>query len=258
MSEPRLKDKVILLTGIAGGMGRVTARLFAQHGAIVVGTDLHLEGAKETQRLVESDGYRMDIAAPVDLADREQVTAWINGAVERHGRIDVLYNNASSPKFAPFDVMTDEDFRFTMVNEFDIVWIASQVAWPHLAASKGAIVNIGSVAALLGVRSLPETAHSATKGAVIAFTKQLAAEGVALGIRANCICPGVMGTPPVAAMYDELGENSPVQSIVERTITGKPGDPLAVAYAGLYLSSDESSWVTGSTLIVDGGASAII
>lgn len=258
MTDGRLAGKIVLLTGIGGGMGRETARLFAREGATVVGCDLNEESAAETVRLIEAEGETIDSSAPVDLGQREAIDAWINGAVERFGRVDVLYNNASMPKFAPFTQMSGEDYRFTIQNELDLVWHACQSAWPHLAKSGGAIVNIGSVAGVQGARALPQAAHAAAKGAVIAVTKQLAAEGIAVGVRVNCVSPGVMATPPILAMYAELGDKAPVAPIVERTISGKPGDPLAVAYAGLYFASDEAKWVTGSHLVVDGGAHAVM
>ena len=254
----RLKNKVVLLTGVGSGMGRVTARLFASQGAIVVGCDLNPATAEETVSLVASDGYTMDAVAPIDLSSRDDVTRWINGAVAKYGRIDVLYNNASLPRFAPFAEQSDEDYVFTIRNELDLVWRACQLAWPHLVKSQGAIVNIGSGAGIQGARALPQAAHAAAKGAVLALTRQLAAEGVAVGVRVNSVSPGVMNTPPVQAMFREMGNRAPVAPIVERTITGKPGDPIAVAYAGLYLSSDESQWVTGSNIVVDGGASSIM
>jgi meso-butanediol dehydrogenase/(S,S)-butanediol dehydrogenase/diacetyl reductase len=258
MAAGRLEGKVVLLTGIGGGMGRVTARLFAAEGAMVVGSDLNPDSAAETVRLVEADGGSIESSAPVDLSDRADIDRWVADTVARHGRIDVLYNNASLPRFAPFAQMSADDYRFTIQNELDLVWHACQAAWPHLEASRGAIVNIGSGAGTQGARALPQAAHAAAKGAVIALTRQLAAEGVAAGIRVNCLSPGVMATPPVLAMFDEFGEAAPVAPIIERTIDGKPGDPLAVAYAGLYLASDEAKWVTGINLVVDGGASAIM
>ncbi|MHA6969099.1 SDR family NAD(P)-dependent oxidoreductase [Glutamicibacter bergerei] len=258
MTDGRLAGKIVLLTGIGGGMGRETARLFAREGATVVGCDLNEESAAETVRLIEAEGGSIDSSAPVDLGQREAIDAWINDAVERFGKVDVLYNNASMPKFAPFAQMSGEDYRFTIQNELDLVWHACQSAWPHLAKSGGAIVNIGSVAGVQGARVLPQAAHAAAKGAVIALTKQLAAEGIAVGVRVNCVSPGVMATPPILAMYEELGDKAPVAPIVERTISGKPGDPLAVAYAGLYFASDEAKWVTGSHLVVDGGAHAVM
>ncbi|MER5182574.1 SDR family oxidoreductase [Streptomyces sp. NPDC002896] len=254
----RLEGKVVLLTGIGSGMGRVTAQLLAREGATVVGCDLNPEGAAETVRLVEAEGGTIDSSAPVDLSNRSDVQTWIQDALAKHGRIDVLYNNASMPKFAPFAEQSDEDYLFTIENELHLVWRASQIAWPHLAKVHGAIVNIGSAAGLDGVRTLPQAAHAAAKGAVMALTRQLAAEGIAVGVRVNSVSPGAMGTPPVLAMYEEMGANAPVAPVVERTITGKPGDPMAVAYAGLYLASDEAAWVTGTNIVVDGGASAIM
>ncbi|MGX5696265.1 SDR family NAD(P)-dependent oxidoreductase [Agromyces soli] len=255
MSEGRLAGKVVLLTGIGSGMGRVTAQLFVREGATVVGCTLNPERAAETVRLIETEGGTIDSTAPLDLSDREAVAAWIDAAAERYGRIDVLYNNASSPKFGPFENQAVEDYEFTMRNELDVVWHASQLAWPHLARSRGAIVNIGSGAAWQGARDLPQAAHAAAKGAVIALTRQLAAEGVAAGIRVNSVSPGVIGTPPIQAMYEQFGANAPVSPIVSRTLDGKPGDPIGVAYAGLYLASDEAAWVTATNITVDGGAS---
>lgn len=256
MQNKRLENKVVLLTGISSGMGRVIARLFAEHGAIVVGCGQNVENTAETVRLVEEDGNAIDATAPVDLASRSDVTAWVEATIQKYGKIDVLFNNASHPRFGNFADMSDEDYHYTIRNEVDLVWIASNVAWPYLAKTKGTIVNIGSGAALLGARHLPQAAHAAAKGAINALTRQLAAEGVADGIRVNCINPGVMATPPVLGMYEQFGEKAPVHAIVERTISGQPGDPMAVAYAGLYFASDESEWVTGASLTVDGGASA--
>lgn len=258
MAQGRLSGKVVLLTGIASGMGRVTAQLFASEGAVVVGCDLDAEGASETVRLVEAAGGTIEGSTPVDLGRREDVEQWVTGAVEKHGRVDVLYNNASMPRFAPFAEQSDEDYLFTVDNELHLVWRACHLAWPHLAEVGGAIVNIASVAGIQGARALPQAAHAAAKGAVLALTRQLAAEGVAAGIRVNSVSPGVMGTPPILAMYEALGHEAPVAPIVERTITGKPGDPTAVAYAGLYLASDEASWVTGTNIVVDGGAHAFM
>lgn len=174
----RLEGKVVLLTGIGSGMGRVTAQLLAREGATVVGCDLNPKGAAETVRLVEAEGGIIDSSAPVDLSKRSDVATWIEGAVGKHGRIDVLYNNASMPKFAPFAEQSDEDYLFTIDNELHLVWRACQLAWPYLAKVGGAIVNIGSGAGLEGVRTLPQAAHAAAKGAVMALTRQLAAEAL--------------------------------------------------------------------------------
>ena len=117
---------------------------------------------------------------------------------------------------------------------------------------------IGSGAAILGTASLPQAAHAATKGAVVSLTRQLAAEGIPLGIRVNTVSPGVMATPPILAMFDQFGDDNPVAPFVKRALGGKAGDPIEVAYAGLYLASDEARWVTGAHLVVDGGVNATV
>jgi NAD(P)-dependent dehydrogenase (short-subunit alcohol dehydrogenase family) len=154
--------------------------------------------------------------------------------------------------------MTSEDFMFTMRNELDLLWYTSQVAWPHLVArGGGAIVNIASIAAVVGLRDLPQSAHAAAKGAVIGVTGQMAAEGAAVGIRVNCISPGVINSPPVQEIL-AIGETSPLLPVIASTALGKPGEPEDIVYAALYLASDEAKWVTGTHLIVDGGSSVLI
>jgi NAD(P)-dependent dehydrogenase (short-subunit alcohol dehydrogenase family) len=157
----RLRGKVALITGTAGGQGLAAARLFEREGATVVGCDLQ------------------DPDNPVDLGDPVQARAWVNEAAERHGGFDVLYNNAAAPKFASIADLTDEDWHFTIHNELDLVFYIPSAAWPHMVArGGGSIINTGSIS---GMSSLPATpgnfAHAATKGAVIALTRELALEG---------------------------------------------------------------------------------
>jgi NAD(P)-dependent dehydrogenase (short-subunit alcohol dehydrogenase family) len=249
---------VVLISGTGGGQGRAAAPIFAQEGAKVVGCDINADTAAETEHLVRDAGYEMVSVGGVDLADPGQAQAWVKRAKNEHGGVDVLYNNASLPRFAPFQEMTPEDYRFTVRNELDVLWYPSQAVWPYLIErGGGAIVNIASIAAIIGLRDLPQSAHAATKGAVIGLTAQMAAEGAAVGIRVNCISPGVINSPPVQEIL-AVGEQSPLRPVIKATALGRPGEPEDIVYAALYLASDEARWVTGTHLVVDGGSSVLI
>jgi NAD(P)-dependent dehydrogenase (short-subunit alcohol dehydrogenase family) len=254
----RLAGKAVLITGTGGGQGRAAALLFAREGAMVVGCDIDEASAEETVRLAEAEGLELTSMAPVDLADPAGARAWVSEAGAVHGRIDVLYNNASKPVFAPFSEMSLTDYRFTVANEIDLVWYVCQAAWEELARSRGVILNTASVAGLIGTRDLKQAAHVLTKGAIISLTRQLAAEGAAHGIRANSITPGVIASPPTQAQLDRLGEDAPFMSMIRTTAGGEPGQPEDIAYAALFLASDEARFVNGENLVVDGGATVLL
>jgi meso-butanediol dehydrogenase/(S,S)-butanediol dehydrogenase/diacetyl reductase len=257
-SSGRLAGKVALISGTGGGQGRVAAELFSREGARVVGCDIDERTAAETAELVRSEGLEMISMGPIDLAEPEQAKAWAQRAVDEYGGVDILYNNASLPRFAPFPDMSVEDYRFTIRNELDVMWFSTQAAWPHLVArGGGAIVNIASIAAIAGLRDLPQSAHAAAKGAVIGLTGQLAAEGASVNIRVNCISPGVIDSPPVQEMLS-LGDAGPLAPVIGATAEGRPGPPSSIVHAAMYLASDEAGWTTGSHLVVDGGSTAII
>jgi meso-butanediol dehydrogenase/(S,S)-butanediol dehydrogenase/diacetyl reductase len=254
----RLDGKVALISGTGGGQGRLAAEVFAREGAKVVGCDINEDTAAETAELVQAAGLEMVSMGGIDLADPPQARQWAERAVAEFGGIDILYNNASLPRFGPFPEMSEEDYRFTIRNELDVMWFSTQAAWPHLVErGGGAIVNIASIAAVIGLRSLPQSAHAAAKGAVVGLTGQLAAEGAPARIRVNCISPGVIDSPPVQNML-AMGDSGPLAGVIGNTADNRPGPPAAIVNAALYLASDESLWTTGTHLVVDGGSSSII
>jgi meso-butanediol dehydrogenase / (S,S)-butanediol dehydrogenase / diacetyl reductase len=253
----RLKDKVALISGTGGGIGRAAALLFAAHGAAVVGTDINAETNSQTQQLMEERGLAMTSITPLDISTPAGARAWVDAAVEAHGGIDILYNNAGLTRFAPFAEMTTEDFEFTIRNELGITWHCTQAAWPHLVARGGGVVlNCGSIAGVNGSRDLPQSAHVAAKAAVMGLTRQLAAEGAPYGIRANVICPGLIESPAAAEVLAATPHL--LQPMVDRTAERRPGRPEEVAEAALFLVSEGASYVTASTVVVDGGVTSLI
>ncbi|MBN9623839.1 MAG: SDR family oxidoreductase [Actinobacteria bacterium] len=247
----RLLGKVAFISGIGRGIGRTAAQLFAAEGATVFGCDVDVTTAEETVSLVRDAGGTITCLAPVDLGQSEGARAWIDAGIAEHGRLDILYNNAGSARFGPIEAVTDEDWRFTLRNELDLVMWTTRAAWPHLAARGGsAVVNVGSISAIRGHVLMGQSAHSATKGALVALTVQHAAEGSPHRIRVNAVSPGPIETPALRGLIGDDAVEVPIP-------LGRPGRPEDVVRAALFLTSDDAEWITGVNLVVDGGFSVI-
>jgi meso-butanediol dehydrogenase / (S,S)-butanediol dehydrogenase / diacetyl reductase len=249
----RLKDKVVLVTGAGSGQGREVAQLFARAGAQVAGSDINTASIDSLCDEAARDGLSID-AATVDVADEAATTSWIDGVAKRFGGIDVLYNNAAHTHFAPFGEMTLEQWRDTLRLELDVVFIPARAAWHHLVArGGGSIINIASVSGMRGSELVGAAAHAAGKSGVIGFSRQLALEGAPHWIRCNSLSPGPIVTP----VTEVLIANNPVFATAFETwpLLARSGRPIDVAYAGLFLASDESAFITGTNLVVDGGFS---
>lgn len=250
----RLAGKVVAISGIGGGQGRAAAVLFARAGAIVVGSDRKEEGVEATRRLAEQEGLTLQVSVVPDLTDPEAAQRWIDEAVRRNGRLDVLYNNAASVNFAPVEAMTAELWRGTLQGELDIVFMPTRAAWRHLAKQGGSIINSASLSGMRALEHVGAVAHAASKGGVIAMTRQLALEGAPFGIRSNSISPGPIATPATQEALD-------ADPVFRRHFSGWPllgrgGAAEDVAYAALFLASDESAWITGINIAIDGGMSS--
>ncbi len=250
----RLENKIAVITGAAAGQGREVALLFARAGARVVGCDINAADLAATAELANREGLQLDLRI-VDATDQIEVVTWIDEAATRYGGIDILYNNCASAQFAPFADMTLKQWQETLQRELDVVFIPSQAVWRHMIArGGGSIINIASVFGMRGcepVAGMGLAAHAAGKGGVIGFTNQLAVEGAPHWIRANCISPGPILTETTRG---EVEQHSDFRRLFEGIpLLNRAGFPPDVAYAGLYLASDESSFVTGVNLPVDGG-----
>jgi len=252
----RFANKVVVITGTAGGQGREAALRFASEGAVVAGCDINAEGNEETKRLVEAAGGKMIAHAPVDLTNEQQTIDWLAAVVGEAGKIDVLYTNAGATKFSPITETSFEEWQFVLKHELDLVFLPVKNAWPHLIASKGNVILVGSTAAVSGSMTNTRVAHTATKGGIVAMTKQLAAEGAPHGIRVNCVSPGMIRTPATEA--DLLAADHPMRDIAKAIPLGRIGTAAEVVNCAAFLASDEASYVTGANLMVDGGWSAVL
>ena len=251
----RLAGKATFITGTAGGQGRAAAELFAAEGAHVVGCDLDAAGAAETVELVEAAGGRITSIAPVDLADPDAATAWIEAGVEAAGRIDVLYNNASGPRVGPWEEFTWDDWRATLHNELDLIFTVTKAAWDHLASTRGTIINTASISAYRGAIFIEQAAHGAAKGGVLSITRHLAASGAKHGIRANSISPGLIATNQIEPFLEEEGH--PVHEEAAGHPLGRIGRPEDVARVALFLASDDAGYLNAIDIVCDGGASVL-
>ncbi|MGH7856221.1 MAG: SDR family NAD(P)-dependent oxidoreductase, partial [Candidatus Binatia bacterium] len=167
----RLHGKIALITGTGGGQGRAAALRFAEEGALAIGCDLDVPANEKTVALVGAAGGEMHGMAPVDLGDPDQARVWVEEVASVHGGMDIVYNNASAARFAPIAEHSVEDWRFTVRNELDLVFYVTRFAWPHLVRRGGGVIlNVASVAGMVGSRVTPMIAHAATKGGVIAMT----------------------------------------------------------------------------------------
>ncbi|WP_328310552.1 SDR family NAD(P)-dependent oxidoreductase [Actinomycetospora sp. NBC_00405] len=248
----RLAGKRVLITGTAGGQGEAAQAVFLREGARVVGCDVQPGAAERTAGPLAAEGF--DVAGhTVDLADPVAAERWIEESAARLGGIDVLYNNAAGAGFAPFDQMTLDLWRHVLHVELDIVFHTTRPAWPHLLATGNAsVINTASMSGLRGIAPLGQVAHSAAKGGVIAMTRSLAAEGAERGVRVNTISPGFVTSPATDQFVgDELRAFQMGFHLIQR-----PGTGLDIAHLAVYLASDESVWVTGQNISIDGGVTA--
>jgi NAD(P)-dependent dehydrogenase (short-subunit alcohol dehydrogenase family) len=245
----RLEGRVAIVTGAASevGIGCAIALLFSREGAAVMVTDIEDTGGYHTTELIEEEGGR-SIFCHTDISNSEDVQAMIQSTVANFGRLDILVNNAAHMKDTkPALDTTEEEWDRSIDVTLKGAFLCSKYAIPEMIrAGSGSIVNISSVGGLVGFEGY--AAYCSAKGAVLQLTKSLAIDYGRQKIRANVICPGPIQTSISPDKGDPLDQYQ-----LGMTVLGRKGKPQDVAHAALFLACDESSFVTGASLVVDGG-----
>jgi len=254
LSQFRLDKRVALITGSGDGLGRTAALAFSEAGAHVCVSDINTKLAKKVVTEIQELGGSAD-AWTLDVSENEQIEKTIRDIVGQHGQLDILVNNAGTAKRGPTEDMSLEDWnRVIQVNQTQ-VFVCSREAGKHmLKAGRGAIINVTSIMGLVGGGLYPNLSYHATKGALVNMTRALAAEWAGRGIRVNAIAPTFVKTNFARAVLMDSKTN---QLVIDRTPMGRVAEPEELAGAFLFLASPASGMVTGHTLAVDGGWTAV-
>ncbi|HEY6803079.1 MAG TPA: glucose 1-dehydrogenase [Pyrinomonadaceae bacterium] len=250
----RLNGKVALITGSGTGIGRAIATLFAREGACVVVNGRRADRITATAAdITEAGGQAIAVAGDVTSAD--DVQKLMDTTVRTFGKIDVLVNNAGAViSRTSVQDCSEADWLKTINANLHSAFLCSKSVLPELVKTKGNIVQIASVFGLLGAAK--SAAYTAAKGALVSLTRAMAMDFAPLGVRVNSVCPAYVETEMNQEMLNGLRDRGQIETVLNRLPLGFLGDPNDVAFAAIYLASDESRWVTGVNLPVDGGMSA--
>ena len=247
----RISDKVAIITGAASGIGRTTAILFAKEGGKVVVADKNEVGGNETVDLIRSDGGQA-IFDYVNVTSATDIQGMVKTTINTYGKLNILVNNAGIAIRLPVVDLSEEDWDRNIDVNLKSIYLSSKYAIPRMIEnSGGSIVNIASIYGIVGGRI--RAAYAASKGGVVNLTRSMALDYALHKIRVNCVCPGFVNTPLVKNILKNKEE---YQALADLHPMGRLGDMLEIALGVLYLASDESSFVTGIALPIDGGYTA--
>ena len=247
----RISDKVAIITGAASGIGRTTAILFAKEGGKVVVADKNEVGGNETVDLIRSDGGQA-IFNYVNVTSATDIQGMVKTTINTYGKLNILVNNAGIAIRLPVVDLSEEDWDRNIDVNLKSIYLSSKYAIPRMIEnSGGSIVNIASIYGIVGGRI--RAAYAASKGGVVNLTRSMALDYALHKIRVNCVCPGFVNTP---LLKNILKDKEEYHALADLHPMGRLGDMLEIALGVLYLASDESSFVTGIALPIDGGYTA--
>jgi meso-butanediol dehydrogenase/(S,S)-butanediol dehydrogenase/diacetyl reductase len=241
-----LDGKAVIITGAGSGIGRASAQHFAREGALVAVADVRLHKAQQTVDLLAAEGHR-SIAIEVDVSEPVQVEQMVNDTIAAFGRLDVLFNNAATVRVGNAVELTVDDWDIVWRTNVSSVFLGAKYAVPHMPAGS-CIISTASLSGLAADAGL--ISYNATKAAVINLTRTMAVDFGPLGIRVNCICPGVTMTP---AMKGFMSDERLRDLVLAATPSARLGEPEDIASAAVWLASDQAAFVNGQPIVVDGG-----
>lgn len=253
MEKFSLKGQVGIVTGGGQGLGKIFSNAFAEAGANVVVAELNAHTGQKTAREVTARGRRA-LFVETDVANKLSIEAMVDRTIEEFGRIDFLMNNAGIVKWCPAESVTEDDWRQVIDVNLNGLFYCSQAAAKQMIKQKrGCIINIASMSGYIVNRPQPQASYNASKAAVIHLTRSLAAEWAPHNIRVNAIAPGYMDTAMTHKSFEDPNYG-PIWT--DGIPMHRPGKPEELAPLAIFLASEASSYVTGSTIIIDGGYTA--
>ena len=248
----RLDGKVAVITGAGGGMGREASILFTAEGAKICAADVNLAAVEETVSLCSGEAF----ALTVDVVNEDEVAEMMDATAERYGGIDILYNNAGISPDDDASILDTSVAAWQRVQDVNVkgVFLCCKHGIPYLRnRGGGSVINVASFVAIVGAAT-SQISYSASKGAVLSMSRELAVQFAREGIRVNALCPGPVETPLLLNIFGD--DPAALQRRRIHWPTGRLATPREIVNGALFLASDESSYVTGSTFLVDGGLTA--